>query len=144
MTKTELFKKAHTKARQIVGQVGNYMVAFKLALKWAWEEVKMSTRSALDILVDDFGGKEWQSGGHYRIYFNDWAEHAGCEVRRYKTGNLSTVKVGGEEISNCKAKKMLTGKFWYDMKSGKFQASGFADDTLVRVAAQRMKAAISA
>ena len=43
MTKTELFKKAHTKARQIVGQVGNYMVAFKLALKWAWEEVKMST-----------------------------------------------------------------------------------------------------
>lgn len=40
MKKSLMFKKAHEIARSINGQVGNYSIAFKLALKRVWKMVK--------------------------------------------------------------------------------------------------------
>lgn len=42
MNKQALFTNAHRIARSIAAAVGNYMVAFKLALKKAWSEIKMT------------------------------------------------------------------------------------------------------
>ncbi len=42
MNKQALFTNAHRIARSIAAAVGNYMVAFKLALKQAWSEIKMT------------------------------------------------------------------------------------------------------
>lgn len=40
MKKSLMFKRAHEIARSINGQVGNYSIAFKLALKRVWKMVK--------------------------------------------------------------------------------------------------------
>ncbi|WP_339119180.1 hypothetical protein [Halomonas sp. BMC6] len=42
MNKQALFNNAHRIARRIAAAVGNYMVAFKLALKQAWSDLKMT------------------------------------------------------------------------------------------------------
>lgn len=42
MNKQALFTTAHRIARSIASAVGNYMIAFKLALKQAWNQAKMS------------------------------------------------------------------------------------------------------
>jgi hypothetical protein len=42
MNKQALFTNAHRIARSIAAAVGNYMVAFKLALKQAWSDLKMT------------------------------------------------------------------------------------------------------
>lgn len=64
------------------------------------------------------GGQEWIKGNYHRIYFNNLEELYGLTVERYGTGNISSAKLNGEEISNSRAKKIqgaLTGKFWYDV-----------------------------
>lgn len=42
MNKQALFQNAHATARKIAAAVGDYMVAFKIALKKAWSEIKMT------------------------------------------------------------------------------------------------------
>lgn len=42
MNKQALFTNAHRIARSIAAAVGNYMVAFKLALKQAWSDLRMT------------------------------------------------------------------------------------------------------
>lgn len=60
------------------------------------------------------GGNPWDGyDGRHRIYLDGWAEMIGLEVCRYNTGNISAAWLRGEEISNGKATRMLTGKvFW--------------------------------
>ena len=47
MTKSELFKSAHAMAKATVEAVGNYMVAFKLALKFIHSEAKTPKRRSM-------------------------------------------------------------------------------------------------
>lgn len=73
------------------------------------------------------GGSEWVSGEHHRIYFNDLIQFIGLEITRYGTRNISCAKLDGESISNSEAKRILASlpiKFWYDVPSGRFQATG--------------------
>ena len=49
------------------------------------------------------GGKPWAKGGKYRVYINDWADLAGLDITRYKTGNVSFFSIDGEEVANGRA-----------------------------------------
>ncbi|APX72502.1 hypothetical protein M5C72_05135 [Companilactobacillus allii] len=42
MTKSQIFKKAHKFAKEIVEEVGNYMIALSFALKAVYKEIKDS------------------------------------------------------------------------------------------------------
>lgn len=56
MNKSTLFKKAHKIAKATVAQVGNYMVAFKLALTNLYKENKMDYQQAVKTILN-FGDK---------------------------------------------------------------------------------------
>ena len=64
MTNSELFKTAHATARNTVRFVGNYMIAFSLALKEAY---KMAQKTLAQKLIE-LGGKEWKKGSFHRVY----------------------------------------------------------------------------
>lgn len=66
MNKSQLFKKAHQIAKSIVAVVGNYSVAFSVALKEVYAE---SSKSVTDKLIKA-GGKVWSKGDMNRIYLN--------------------------------------------------------------------------
>lgn len=68
------------------------------------------------------GGSEWIRDEHHRIYFNldVMVKMIELELGFYKTGNISSARLDGEQISNSKAKQILNsinGKFYYDVKS---------------------------
>lgn len=52
--------------------------------------------------------------GQVRRYINNWQELAGIHVDTYKTGNISSVSIDGEEISNRKGGLTASGKVWLD------------------------------
>lgn len=53
------------------------------------------------------GGNRWTKGGRDRVYFNNATEIVGIETTYYKTGNLSSVKLNGEFISNSRGRSYL-------------------------------------
>lgn len=77
MTKSEIFKAAHKEAKATVAIVGNYSIAFSLALKAVYAESK----SVVASVTFDFGNKvithtidtadvrEWAANGNARKYF---------------------------------------------------------------------------
>ena len=69
MNKSELFKKAHEIARNTVKLVGDYMVAFKIALKRVYEIIKSETQSMEQRLLN-VGATVWENYGKRRIYIN--------------------------------------------------------------------------
>ena len=85
-------------------------------------------------------GKEWQKNGMHRIYFNNLAELRGLECTHYKTGNISSAYLGGEKISNGRAREIMTtldsGKVWYDCNTGKFECKGISDEALEIIVAE--------
>jgi len=101
MTKSEIFTKAHATARKTVKAVGNYMIAFSLALKEAY---KMTVKT-LEEKAIEMGGKVWEKNNMKRVYvtlamFNELTNSAcrlnesknkfyienGQVFRRYKNG----------------------------------------------------------
>jgi hypothetical protein len=66
------------------------------------------------------GGSPWQKNGKDRIYLNGWADLIGLAVTRYGTGNISSATLGGEPISNGKARQLLgqDAKVWWDAADG--------------------------
>ena len=72
------------------------------------------------------GGKEWRKDDLHRVYFNDLPELLGLETFHYNTGNISSTRLNGERISNCRAGELMTSlmsaKFWYDVKAGHFES----------------------
>lgn len=107
MTKSELFKKAHAIARNTVKAVGNYMVAFKLALIELYQSLKAPVKTLEQKLID-LGASVWENYGHRRIYMNPELIESvfGFRVSHYNTGNISGVNrdVNGEteHYSNSK------------------------------------------
>ena len=60
--------------------------------------------------------KEWKkSNGETRWYINNWKELIGLTVEYHNTGNVSYVELAGQEISNNRYKKYISGtKVWLD------------------------------
>lgn len=69
MDKSKLFTQAHQIARQTVAQVGDYMIAFSLALRELYSMTTKTVKSAEQQLID-LGGKLWEKGSMRRVYLS--------------------------------------------------------------------------
>ena len=109
------------------GKVREY---FGAALKQSWKEIGMdgeNKKSIGDALIA-IGGKLWESGDgeKRRVYFSEaqLREFAGLQVTFFRTGNVSSAKLNGVEISNSRASRIISGlissKFHYDLIDQKF------------------------
>lgn len=59
--------------------------------------------------AETLGAKLWVSKqGEARYYFNNLADLYGLEVRAFKTGNISDAWLRGREISNNRARQIVT------------------------------------
>ena len=137
INRSNLFRRAHALAHQIVSSCSSYHAALGLALARVWkamkEEMKKALAEALEILpgtkvksaeaLQDLKayGKVWVGGKHKRLYLN--AKDLGLKCDYYHSGNISRAWVNGEDISNCEARKILGAGAYIDLVSG-----GFIDD----------------
>lgn len=64
MNKSSIFKKAHQIAKSTVAIVGNYSIAFSIALK----EIYSNKTESIADKVFAAGGKLWEKAGFKRIY----------------------------------------------------------------------------
>lgn len=65
--------------------------------------------------VLDAGGSLWESFGKRRVYLNNWPALVKLEISRYYSGNISSVSLNGEWISNARGKRLMSIKiFWED------------------------------
>lgn len=134
INRSNLFRRAHALAHQIVSSCSSYHAALGLALARVWkamkEEMKKALAEALEILpgtkvksaeaLQDLKayGKVWVGGKHKRLYLN--AKDLGLKCDYYHSGNISRAWVNGEDISNCEARRILGASAYIDMVSGEF------------------------
>ena len=132
INRSNLFRRAHALAHQIVSSCSSYHAALGLALARVWkamkEEMKKALAEALEILpgtkvksaeaLQDLKayGKVWVGGKHKRLYLN--AKDLGLKCDYYHSGNISRAWVNGEDISNCEARRILGAGAYIDMVSG--------------------------
>ena len=132
INRSNLFRRAHALAHQIVSSCSSYHAALGLALARVWkamkEEMKKALADALEILpgtkvksaeaLQDLKayGKVWVGGKHKRLYLN--AKALGLKCDYYHSGNISRAWVNGEDISNCEARRILGAGAYIDMVSG--------------------------
>lgn len=111
--KRERFKKAHEIARNTKHIAGSYSIAFKCALTDLYAEEKSQK---IEKKLIELGMKVWSKAGHKRIYVNEWnlKDVFDIEIRKYNTGNLCCVTIGGSGVSNNKAYKILGTDTYYD------------------------------
>ena len=134
INRSNLFRRAHALAHQIVSSCSSYHAALGLALARVWkamkEEIKKALADALEVLpgtkvkdaeaLQDLKayGKVWVGGKHKRLYLN--AKALGLKCDYYHSGNISRAWVNGEDISNCEARRILGAGAYIDMVSGEF------------------------
>ena len=134
INRSNLFRRAHALAHQIVSSCSSYHAALGMALARIWkamkEEMKKALADALEVLpgtkvkdaeaLQDLKayGKVWVGGKHKRLYLN--AKALGLKCDYYHTGNISRAWVNGEDISNCEARRILGAGAYIDMVSGEF------------------------
>lgn len=134
INRSNLFRRAHALAHQIVSSCSSYHAALGLALARVWkamkEEMKKALADALEVLpgtavksaeaLQDLKayGKVWVGGKHKRLYLN--AKALGLKCDYYHSGNISRAWVNGEDISNCEARRILSAGAYIDMVSGEF------------------------
>ena len=132
INRSNLFRRAHALAHQIVSSCSSYHAALRLALARVWkaikEEMKKALAEALEILpgtkvksaeaLQDLKayGKVWVGGKHKRLYLN--AKALGLKCDYYHSGNISRAWVNGEDISNCEARRILNAGAYIDLVSG--------------------------
>ena len=132
INRSNLFRRAHILAKQIVSSCSSYHAALGLALARVWkamkEEMKKALAEALEILpgtkvkdaeaLQDLKayGKVWVGGKHKRLYLN--AKALGLKCDYYHSGNISRAWVNGEDISNCEARRILGAGAYIDLVSG--------------------------
>jgi len=132
INRSNLFRRAHALAHQIVSSCSSYHAALGLALARVWkamkEEMKKALAEALEILpgtkikdaeaLQDLKayGKVWVGGKHKRLYLN--AKALGLKCDYYHSGNISRAWVNGEDISNCEARRILGAGAYIDLVSG--------------------------
>ena len=134
INRSNLFRRAHALAHQIVSSCSSYHAALGLALARVWkamkEEMKKALAEALEVLpgtkvksaeaLQDLKayGKVWAGGKHKRLYLN--AKALGLKCDYYHSGNISRAWVNGEDISNCEARRILGAGAYIDLVSGEF------------------------
>ena len=124
INRSQIFKAAHAAARQMTG--GTYHERLSIALKVEWARAKNPPSPSIVDRLRAVGASEWQAYGKHRWYINGelMARLYGLEVSYYGTGNISSVRLGGEKISNTRAKKILArfigAKLWFDMEDHKW------------------------
>lgn len=135
MTKSELFKAAHAMARKVIQAGDDYRATFGAALK-----ILLSKPSLLEQLIA-IGGALWEKAGMRRIYFNNAAELYGLTYSTYKTGNISSARLDGEEISNSQASKILNkiGKIYFDLADDKIKGDRWTSQDTLNVIAARIR-----
>lgn len=65
------------------------------------------------------GGRLWTSPTNpkiARVYFavTDIATDLGLEIEHYKSGNIRSARLNGEDLSNARAARLLCTKIWCD------------------------------
>ena len=134
INRSNLFRRAHALAHQIVSSCSSYHAALGLALARVWksmkEEMKKALAEALEILpgtkvksaeaLQDLKayGKVWVGGKHKRLYLN--AKALGLKCDYYHTGNISRAWANGEDISNCEARRIINAGAYINLVSGEF------------------------
>ena len=132
INRSNLFRRAHILAKQILGACSNYHAALSAALKQIWAVIKIETKAALEEALKVLPGtavksaealqdlkqygKIWIGGSHKRLYLN--AKALGLKLDYYHTGNISHAWVDGETISNCEAYRITGAGAYIDMVSG--------------------------
>ena len=132
INRSNLFRRAHALAHQIVSSCSSYHAALGMALARVWkamkEEMKKALAEALEVLpgtkvkdaeaLQDLKayGKVWVGGKHKRLYLN--AKALGLKCDYYHSGNISRAWVNGEDISNCEARRILGAGAYIDLVSG--------------------------
>lgn len=123
MNKSQLFINAHKVAKATVKQVGNYMIAFSLALINEYKKMKESTVSPVDKLLD-LGFKVWNEKRIY-ININDMPKVInGLNLEEPNHKGLPTraafIDVQGNEVE-CTAKVYSVAKsFYFDIQQNTF------------------------
>ena len=120
INRSNLFRRAHALAHQIVSSCSSYHAALGLALARVWKAMKEEMKKALAEALQDLKayGKVWVGGKHKRLYLG--AKALGLELDYYHTGNISRAWVNGEDISNCEARRILGAGAYIDLVSGEF------------------------
>ncbi|OEY66787.1 hypothetical protein [Marinobacter sp. X15-166B] len=119
MNKSKLFKNAHKVAKATVAIVGDYMIAFSLALKAAYSELKNNMQQKLESLGLSVWGADF---GKARIYVNieSLAAVFGLDIDFYGTGNISIAHLNGKKISNSAARRLIEDKIYFDIARNEF------------------------
>jgi len=85
-------------------------------------------------------GKLWEKNGMKRIYFNNLLDLYGLEITRYNTGNISSARLDGQEISNSEARRLIDrmslGKLWYDCTAKEFKSQYIPSDMVSAMVAE--------
>lgn len=92
---------------------------FALCLKMAWAEAREMKIESREEKIERLSRKysRWTKNGYDRIYFN--ATQLGMECDRYNTGNLKWVTIDDQVISNCRGRKILNDKAYWDLNTDK-------------------------
>lgn len=91
MTNSEMFKKAHKIARETVEVVGDYSIAFKIALKQVWAVAQASKQ--------EISGHKMAVLGNSIIY--------GAKSQGYRSESLSV------PIEERRGAQKAFGRYWY-------------------------------
>lgn len=86
--------------------------------------------------LESKGFKRWQKAGYDRLYVN--ASVLGLVCEYYNTGNIKHAEFNGEEISNCRARKMKFSKTFLDVKTWKV----YSDNEDLKAVASSIVAAV--
>jgi hypothetical protein len=92
---------------------------FSLCLRMAWAEAKQMKTESREEKIERLSKKysRWTKAGYDRIYFN--ATKLGLEYDTYNTGNLKWVTIDDQVISNCKGRRILNDKAYWDLNTDK-------------------------
>ena len=99
MTNSQRFTLAHKIARETVSIVGDYRIAFSIALKGT----HMNTEKTAAEKLIELGGNEWNKGSHHRVYVESYI------VKKF---------FDSEHASFGKAHKVF-----FDVSAGKFAST---------------------
>lgn len=76
--------------------------------------------------LESTGYRRWQKGEMDRLYINP--RELGLEIEYYSTGNVRHAEFNGLHISNAEARRIMGGKYYIDVITGKVNVSGNADN----------------
>ena len=121
INRSEVFKRAWELKREDSRNL------FALCLKMAWAEAREQKTESREEKIERLSRKysRWTKNGYDRIYFN--ATQLGMEYDRYNTGNLKWVTIDDQIISNCKGRKILNDKAYWDLNTDKLYIGEMMD-----------------